>query len=74
MLEEKGAVVCVEVRPGGVKSLGVKKSGGGGGGEVVKVKVDGKEARVEGEKESLTSLGREELSDDRVGRMSVLTR
>ena len=36
--------------------------------------VNGKEVMVLGEKESLTSLGRDELLDDRVGKMGVLSR
>ncbi|KAG6836502.1 hypothetical protein H0H93_007431 [Arthromyces matolae] len=40
----------------------------------VKVRVDGKDALVVGEKESLTSLGRDGLLDDRVSKMGVLSR
>jgi hypothetical protein len=59
-LEEGGAVVEVEVRPGG-------KNG-------AIVVVDGKDVAVVNEKEALTSLGREELLDDRISRMGVLSR
>ncbi|KAJ7928990.1 hypothetical protein B0H13DRAFT_2542848 [Mycena leptocephala] len=51
-LEKRGAVVEVEVRPGG-------KNG-------ATVVVDGKDVAVVKEKEALTSLGREELLDDRI--------
>ncbi len=59
-MEESGSVVDVEVRPGKGVSVQI--------GEEVK------EVVVVGEKESLTALGREELSDDRVTRMGVLSR
>ena len=36
--------------------------------------VDGKKVGVVGEKESLTRLGREELLDERAGKMTVFTR
>ncbi|KAF8196873.1 hypothetical protein K438DRAFT_2016762 [Mycena galopus ATCC 62051] len=60
-LEEGGAVVEVEVRPGGKKGSGV-------------VVVDGKDVAVVNEKEALTTLGREELLDDRILKMGVLSR
>ncbi|CAK5267355.1 unnamed protein product [Mycena citricolor] len=60
-LEEGGAIVQMEVRPGGKRGS-------------VLVDVDGKEIAVVNEKEALTSLGREELLDDRIPRMSVLSR
>ncbi|PFH50939.1 hypothetical protein AMATHDRAFT_60111 [Amanita thiersii Skay4041] len=67
-MEEGGsAVVEVEVRPRKEKSFSSKKKG------VVVVRVNGGEVGVENEKESLTSLGREELVDDRVVKMPVLT-
>ncbi|KAJ7089769.1 hypothetical protein B0H15DRAFT_1022009 [Mycena belliarum] len=59
-LEEGGAVVEVEVRPGGKK-----------GAVVV---VDGKDVAVVNEKEALTTLGRDELLDDRIMKMGVLSR
>ncbi|KAJ7460736.1 hypothetical protein FB451DRAFT_1270154 [Mycena latifolia] len=59
-LEEGGAVVEVEVRPGGKK-----------GAVVV---VDGKDVPVVNEKEALTTLGRDELLDDRILKMGVLSR
>ncbi|KAJ7027871.1 hypothetical protein C8F04DRAFT_1292126 [Mycena alexandri] len=59
-LEEGGAVVEIEVRPGG-------KTGG-------VVVVDGKDISVVNEKEALTTLGREELLDDRISKMGVLSR
>ncbi|KAF7289440.1 hypothetical protein HMN09_01337800 [Mycena chlorophos] len=58
-LEEDGAVVQLEVRPGA-------KSG--------TVLVDGREVPVVNEKEALTSLGRDELLDDRILKMGVLSR
>jgi len=36
--------------------------------------VDGKEIGVVDEKEGLTSLGRDELMDDRVGKMNIISR
>ncbi|KAK7031491.1 hypothetical protein R3P38DRAFT_2701217 [Favolaschia claudopus] len=60
-LDEGGAVVEIEVRPGGKKGSSV-------------VVVDGKEVPVVNEKEALTTLGREELLDDRISKMSVLSR
>ncbi|KAJ7493327.1 hypothetical protein B0H11DRAFT_2005919 [Mycena galericulata] len=57
----EGAVVEVEVRPGGKK----------GGAVVV---IDGKDVAVVNEKEALTTLGREELLDDRMLKMGVLSR
>jgi hypothetical protein len=62
---EGGAVVNVEVRP-----LDSDEGKGRQGG----VRVNGKEVEVVGEKESLTNLGREELLDDRVSKMGVLSR
>ncbi|KAJ7156846.1 hypothetical protein C8R43DRAFT_997401 [Mycena crocata] len=59
-LEEGGAVVEVEVRPGGKR-----------GAVVV---VDEKDVAVVNEKEALTTLGRDELLDDRISKMGVLSR
>jgi hypothetical protein len=67
-LEKKGAVVEVEVKPL------VGNAAADAGGEMGKVFAEGKEVKVESEKEALTSLGREELQDDRSGRLFVLTR
>jgi hypothetical protein len=64
-MQEGGAVVEVEVKP---------LDSGEGKGKQGSVRVDGKEVEVVGEKESLTSLGREELLDDRVSKMAVLSR
>jgi len=69
---ERGAVIEVEIRPA-MESLALrngKKTKGDG----VTVTIDGVIVEVEGEKESLTNLGREELQDDRVGWMAVLSR
>ena len=73
--EGGGWVIGVEIgpSPGGdgkakVKSGTSKKSQG------MIVLVNGKEVVVLGEKESLTSLGRDELLDDRIGKMGVLSR
>jgi hypothetical protein len=71
-LSEKGAVIEVEIRPA-TQSVAVasgKKTKGGS----ETVTIDGVVVKVEGEKESLTSLGREELQDDRVAWMAVLSR
>jgi hypothetical protein len=68
---EKGAVIEVEIRPAAQSAaVGSGKTNGGG----ATVTIDGVIAEVEGEKESLTSLGREELQDDRVAWMAVLSR
>jgi hypothetical protein len=69
---ENGAVIEVEIRPA-AQSVAVgsgRKTKEGG----VTVTIDGVIIEVEGEKESLTSLGREELQDDRVAWMAVLSR
>ncbi|KAM6497337.1 hypothetical protein JOM56_007810 [Amanita muscaria] len=59
-LEEGGSVVVeIEVRPNKPKSAFVR--------------INGEEVSVENEKESLTSLGREELMNDRLVKMPVLT-
>jgi hypothetical protein len=70
---EKGAVIEVEIRPATTQSVAVgngKKTKGGG----ATVTIDGVIVEVEGEKESLTSLGREELQDDREAWMAILSR
>ncbi|KAF8810420.1 hypothetical protein BYT27DRAFT_7186494 [Phlegmacium glaucopus] len=70
--EGGGWVVGVEIKP--------SSGGDGKGNETSKksqgmiVLVNGKEVVVLGEKESLTNLGRDELLDDRMGRMGVLSR
>ncbi|KAF8623144.1 hypothetical protein AX17_007533 [Amanita inopinata Kibby_2008] len=67
-MEEGGsAVVEIEVRPRRDKHLSSSKKRG------LVVKVNGGDVVVEGEKESLTSVGREELVDDRVAKMPVFT-
>lgn len=73
-----GIVVNVFVRPWeGDKEIkdGVPKKTGK---ETAKLKsvvlINGKEVGVIGEKESLTSVGREELLDDRVAKMGILSR
>lgn len=85
-LQEKGAVVELEIRPLAQKvatatasssagTIGrMSTKGAGDGKDGVTVTVEGNVVKVEGEKESLTNLGREELQDDRVSRMAVLTR
>jgi hypothetical protein len=62
--EGGGWVVGIEIRP----LEGSKRSQG------MVVLVNGKEVAIVGEKESLTSLGRDELLDDRMGKMGVLSR
>ena len=64
-MEEGGVVVQIEVKPLDI---------GEGKGKPRSIRVDGKEVIVIREKESLTSLGREELLDDRVSKMGVLSR
>ncbi|KAH7910065.1 hypothetical protein BJ138DRAFT_1127188 [Hygrophoropsis aurantiaca] len=63
-LQERGFVVEVGIRPSGP---GLKRGGG-------TVKVNGASVTVATEKESLTSLGRDELLDDRVAKVAVLQR
>jgi hypothetical protein len=67
---DKGAVIEVEIQPAAQSVAGGKKTKEGG----ATVTIDGVVVEVEGEKESLTSLGREELQDDRVAWMAVLSR
>jgi len=71
-LSEKGAVIEVEIRP--ATQLVAAGSGKRSRGDDTTVTIDGVVVKVEGEKESLTSLGREELQDDRVAWMAVLSR
>ena len=63
-LENKGAVVDIDLKPSEVKS----KPGG------MSVKVDGTEISVANEKASLTTLGRDELLDDKISKMAILSR
>ncbi|KAJ2930041.1 hypothetical protein H1R20_g7047, partial [Candolleomyces eurysporus] len=69
----QGAVVEIEVLPlskaSDDKDKEEKKRK-----RIKKVKVNDVEIPVVGEKESLTSLGREELLDDRIAKMSILLR
>ncbi|KAI0073061.1 hypothetical protein K474DRAFT_1667048 [Panus rudis PR-1116 ss-1] len=75
-LEEGGrAVLNVEVRPwngrsttGSVRGIGMDAKSDG------KVKAGGKSVVVVGEKESLTSVGRDELLDTRMAKMDLLVR
>ena len=67
--EGGGWIVDVEIRPSFGREREVDKKSQG-----TIVLVNGKEVVVLGEKESLTSLGRDELLDDRVGKMGVLSR
>ncbi|KAH9962619.1 hypothetical protein BC827DRAFT_1340953 [Russula dissimulans] len=67
---ETGAMIEVEIRPATQSLGGGKKTNGGG----ETVTIDGIVVEVKGEKESLTRLGREELQDDRMGWMAVLSR
>ncbi|KAF8647755.1 hypothetical protein AX16_006590 [Volvariella volvacea WC 439] len=70
-----GAIVEVEIRPeSGAKVGNSTSQGSTKGGVVSMVTIDGKEVAVLNDKESLTSLGREELLDDRVSRMAILSR
>jgi hypothetical protein len=69
---ETGAVIEVEIRPAAQSvAIGSGKKTKEGGATVT---IDGVIVEVEGEKESLTNLGREELQDDRVAWMAVLSR
>jgi hypothetical protein len=71
-MQEKGAVVEVRVAP--IASVqGPRAVAAGTGGKSI-VKINGVDVAVVGEKDSLTSVGREELQDERVSRMPVLSR
>ena len=67
--EGGGWIVDIEIRPSFGREREVDQKSQG-----MVVLVNGKEVIVLGEKESLTSLGRDELLDDRVGKMGVLSR
>jgi hypothetical protein len=72
-LSERGALIEIEIRPTATthaQASGKVKTKGEG----ETVTIDDVVVKVEGEKESLTSLGREELQDDRVAWMAVLSR
>jgi hypothetical protein len=69
-LSEKGAVIEVEIRPA-TQLVAAGRTRGDDGSTVT---IDGVAVKVKGEKESLTSLGREELQDDRAAWMAVLSR
>jgi hypothetical protein len=60
-LQEKGAIVDVVIKPAPSGSKGA-------------VFVGGTQIKLSGEKESLTTLGRDELQDDRMSRLAVLSR
>jgi hypothetical protein len=63
-LEAKGAIVDIDIKPTDSSS----KSGN------MIVKFDGNEVLVSNEKTSLTTLGRDELLDDKMSKMAVLSR
>ena len=63
-LQGKGTIVDIEIQPA---SAGAKRDGKA-------VVIDGTEVEVVNEKDSLTSLGRDELQDDRISKMAVLSR
>ena len=62
-LQEEGVLVDIEIRPNSRS----KRAGNA-------IIVDGDPATVVSEKESLTAIGREELQDDRVSKMTLLSR
>ena len=64
-LEEKGALVDIEIQP--VEASADRSTG-------MRVIVDGHNIPIAIEKTSLTSLGRDELLDDKISKMSVLSR
>ena len=73
--EEGGWIVGIEIRPSSsVDGNDTGKNGTSKKSQGMAVLVNGKEVVVLGEKESLTSLGRDELLDDRIGKMGVLSR
>ncbi|TFK21777.1 hypothetical protein FA15DRAFT_597274 [Coprinopsis marcescibilis] len=70
----RGFVVDVEIRPVVVVADEKKDDKDKKKKSMKKIKVNGVSVQVVGEKESLTSLGREELLDDRIAAMGVLSR
>ncbi|EKM50705.1 uncharacterized protein PHACADRAFT_213599 [Phanerochaete carnosa HHB-10118-sp] len=66
-LEDGRAVISVEVKPAALPSAEKKD-------KLDSITVDGKEVAVLSEKESLTSIGRDELLDGRTSKMDLLVR
>lgn len=64
-LEQGGAVVDIDIKPA---ENGSSNSGS------MRVVVDGNEVPIANEKASLTSLGRDELLDDKISKMAILSR
>lgn len=64
-LEENGALVDIDIKP---------VDGSADGSTGMRVMVDGHNIPIANEKTSLTSLGRDELLDDKISKMSVLSR
>lgn len=63
-LEDKGTIIDIDIKPAEAgSSLGT-----------MSVRIDGNEIAVANEKASLTTLGRDELLDDRISKMAVLSR
>ena len=74
-MERDGGGLLVEVCVGALGASEKDKDANGGKSRVwVNAAGKGREVGVVGEKESLTNLGREELLDDRMARMGVLSR
>ncbi|KAF6753449.1 hypothetical protein DFP72DRAFT_966746 [Ephemerocybe angulata] len=69
-----GAVVDIEILPVAKAEEEKEKEKDGKKKRIKRVGVNGLEVPVVGEKESLTSLGREELLDDRISKMPILFR
>jgi hypothetical protein len=63
-MQENGAIVDIDIKPADVNST----PGG------LSVSVDGAEVPVANEKASLTTLGRDELLDDKISKMVMLSR
>jgi len=88
LVEGDEAVVWIEVWPSGSANSGssthtnpandvkgnIRKKSRRDSGKREVVIIDGKEIRVVDEKEGLSSLGRDELMDDRVGKMNIISR
>lgn len=88
LVEGDEAVVWIEVWPSGSANPGssthtnpandvkgnIRKKSRRDSGKREVVIIDGKEIGVVDEKEGLTSLGRDELMDDRVGKMNIISR
>lgn len=73
-LDDGRAIISVEIRPVPVSSASLAAGSGKDRVKIAGVDVDGVTVNVLSEKESLTSLGRDELLDPRTAKMNLLVR